>query len=412
MKRQVSGFSRLGGVTRNGLAWRALLASCGLGMACLTLSAAGCQSSPSGASTTKQSSANQAKVQTKPKQQANGPAPQKAASPPVAGAPKVERSRFPSGPRLVAIGDVHGDLAATRQVLQLAGAIGPDDRWIGGKLVVVQTGDQLDRGDDEKEIFDLLERVATEAKRDGGALIVLNGNHELMNAQGDFRYVTPGALNDFSGSEQAALPAALQGRVPPQLAGRVAAFMPGGTVANQLAQRPVIAIVGDTVFVHGGVLEKHVRYGIDRINTEVRAWLQGYGPPPQIISGEDSPVWSRVYSEPSPDAAACKELQRVLSTLGAKRMVVGHTVQDKGITSACDDGVWRIDVGMSAHYGGCCVAALEITESGTKVLRHDKSEPLPVPANTAAPNLPPKSPSGAEPASGVAPPSSAAPHAP
>src|SRR5690242_9803231 len=56
---------------------------------------------------------------------------------------------LPAPERLVAIGDLHGDLDATRAVLRLAGAIGDGDKWTGGKLVVVQTGDQLDRGDGE-----------------------------------------------------------------------------------------------------------------------------------------------------------------------------------------------------------------------------------------------------------------------
>jgi hypothetical protein len=33
-------------------------------------------------------------------------------------------------------------------------------------------------------------------------------------------------------------------------------------------------------------------------------------------------------------------------------MVVGHSVQDHGITSACGDTVWRIDVGLARLYGG------------------------------------------------------------
>ena len=32
-------------------------------------------------------------------------------------------------------------------------------------------------------------------------------------------------------------------------------------------------------------------------------------------------------------------------------MVVGHTVQQQGINSACDNKVWRIDVGLSRFYG-------------------------------------------------------------
>jgi hypothetical protein len=41
----------------------------------------------------------------------------------------------------------------------------------------------------------------------------------------------------------------------------------------------------------------------------------------------------------------------VLSLLSAKRLVVGHTVQEQGINSACDGRVWRIDVGLSRFYG-------------------------------------------------------------
>src|SRR5688572_24286637 len=52
-------------------------------------------------------------------------------------------------PRLVALGDVHGDLAAARAALRLVGAIDWSNQWIGGDLVVVQTGDQLDRSDQE-----------------------------------------------------------------------------------------------------------------------------------------------------------------------------------------------------------------------------------------------------------------------
>ena len=58
--------------------------------------------------------------------------------------------------RVVAIGDVHGDVEAARQALRLAGVLEGDSKWIGGDTILVQTGDQLDRGDDEPEIFSLL----------------------------------------------------------------------------------------------------------------------------------------------------------------------------------------------------------------------------------------------------------------
>jgi len=44
-------------------------------------------------------------------------------------------------------------------------------------------------------------------------------------------------------------------------------------------------------------------------------------------------------------------LDESLRILGARRMIVAHTVQES-ITSNCDQKVWAIDVGMSRYYGG------------------------------------------------------------
>ena len=40
------------------------------------------------------------------------------------------------------------------------------------------------------------------------------------------------------------------------------------------------------------------------------------------------------------------------AALGAKRMVVGHTVQPQGMNAACDGALWRSDVGLAKLYGG------------------------------------------------------------
>ena len=58
-------------------------------------------------------------------------------------------------------------------------------------------GDQLDRGDEEVEILYWLERLQREASKAGGALHILNGNHETMNAGGRFRYATRGGVEGF-----------------------------------------------------------------------------------------------------------------------------------------------------------------------------------------------------------------------
>jgi hypothetical protein len=240
----------------------------------------------------------------------------------------------PAGGRVVAVGDLHGDLDVTRRVLRAAGAIDSADRWVGGKLVVVQTGDTIDRGDDDRAVIDLLERLRVEARKAGGGLIAMSGNHELMNVAGDLRYVTQASAAAF---EQ----------------GRAQAFAPGGPYARILSSWPVITKVDRSVFVHGGVLLQHVRYGIDRLNDETAAWMRGERTAPAIVMQDDAPIWTRLYSaETELPPATCAQLGQVLGELGADRMIVGHTPQARGISAACGERVWRIDTGMSHFYGG------------------------------------------------------------
>jgi len=57
-----------------------------------------------------------------------------------------------------------------------------------------------------------------------------------------------------------------------------------------------------------------------------------------------------------------------LKMIGANRMVIGHTTQKRGITSACNQQVWRIDVGLSAAYGSKPVQILEIRRDEIRIL--------------------------------------------
>jgi hypothetical protein len=299
------------------------------------------------------------------KRPSNGSAPTQQAS----AQAEEQPYRFAVPERLVAFGDVHGDLAATRRVLRLAGAIDERDNWIGGKLVVVQTGDQLDRGDQERRILDLFSKLEEQARSAGGAFHVLNGNHEIMNVAGDFRYVTPAGFTEFSDIAFSHLPESLLARIPEKARGRAAAFLPGGQYARQLARRNTIVVVGETVFVHGGVVPEHVTYGPGRINAEVSRWMNGeLRQLPEIVGGANAPFWVRDYGARSPSEAACAVLGKTLEALRAKRMVTGHTVQHDGISAACDERVWRIDVGLANYYGDGPAQALEITAGAVRVL--------------------------------------------
>ncbi len=272
--------------------------------------------------------------------------------------------RHPAPERLIGIGDVHGDVDALKAILTSTGLIDDELKWVGGTTWLVQTGDLLDRGPTEREVIDLMLRLRDEAEVAGGRVVQLNGNHELMNAAGDLRYVTREGFEGFADIPADHVP----DRVPPEMRGRVAAFMPGGPYALRLAKDGIITQVGDTVFVHGGVTPEHVQTGIGELNNLTKSWLLGNEArvPEKIVITPQSPVWTRRFSLDT-KADDCRALAMVLDALGAKRMVVGHTVQKGGITKECNDQVWRIDTGMSAYYGGK-PQALEVTKDGPRII--------------------------------------------
>jgi 3',5'-cyclic AMP phosphodiesterase CpdA len=268
-------------------------------------------------------------------------APAAAAAPAPVKPAALPPERRPAPKRLVAIGDLHADPPAAIAALKLAGLTDADGKWTGGDAWLVQTGDITDRGPDSKGVIDLLKRLGDEARAAGGEVVPLIGNHEVMNVMGDWRYVSEGDLAGYGGE-----------------ADRKAAFALTGEEGRWISERDAVAWVGDSVFVHGGVDARWAKLGVRGINASIRAAMRGEGPPE--ILGDDGPLWNRAYLLSDP-VVACAELGRALTTLGAQRMVVGHTTQKDGkIAERCGGQLWGIDTGISAHYGSH-LSALEIT---------------------------------------------------
>ena len=58
--------------------------------------------------------------------------------------PKKESSNqyiFPKAARLIAIGDLHGDVSAAQRAFRLGGLVDEDGHWRGGTTVCVQASD-------------------------------------------------------------------------------------------------------------------------------------------------------------------------------------------------------------------------------------------------------------------------------
>lgn len=306
-------------------------------------------------------------------------------APPIVIKEEEPQTWLPAPKRLIAIGDLHGDLAKARATLQVAEVIDEYDRWVGGETVVVQVGDLFDRGGEEIKVLYLLEKLRGEAQKAGGDVHIMNGNHEIMNIEGDFRYATQRGLDEFSGwahwfnlgnilkekcgglGKQPDIFRDIPDSYPAGLRARIAALRPGGPIASRfLSKHSTVLVVGSSVFVHGGLLPKHVELGLERINEEVSNWMLGSKGwrGPRYLHGSNALVWLRKYSDVNESRCDCELLTRCLDSItGAKRMVVGHTIQQPvGLNGACDNKVIRVDVGLSKGCGDGMPQVLEIRQ--------------------------------------------------
>jgi hypothetical protein len=222
-----------------------------------------------------------------------------------AGSDAVRVGAQGSGERVVAIGDVHGDLDALTAILKRTGLIDEGRRWAGGRALLVTTGDFTDRGPKVREIMDLLIDLEDQAPRAGGRVVVLLGNHEVMNLMGDLRYVAPEIYASFAdaksdGRRQAAYEAYVKlvaaqadtarrqelevpqpvsretwmSEHPPGFAEYVDAFSPRGRYGSWLRRKSVVFRSGDMAFLHGGIDPERGAASLDAINDTATAEIR------------------------------------------------------------------------------------------------------------------------------------------
>jgi Calcineurin-like phosphoesterase len=208
--------------------------------------------------------------------------------------------------RLVAIGDVHGDFDDFCLILKRTGLMDDHSHWSGGNATLVQTGDLLDRGPKGREAMDLLMSLEKEATANGGRVIPLLGNHEVMNILGDLRYVTPRSYAAFADDEsekrrkaayqeyaawhasrakwlaaikQPQLPSTEEGWMAEHPAGFVeyrAAFSPNEKYGKWIRQHAAIAEFGGVLFVHGGISPNLISLPLGKINSQVREEIEEF----------------------------------------------------------------------------------------------------------------------------------------
>jgi hypothetical protein len=326
---------------------------------------------------------------------------------------------------IVAIADIHGAYEELTGLLRDIGIVDDSLAWTGGNTHLVSVGDLLDRGPDSRDVMDLLMRLQQEAPASGGEVHVVLGNHELMNIIGDLRYVSDEDFAHYDDEQARALrekaftellasgdlPADEQlareqfdVRFPRGFFGHRAAFAPDGRYGQWLLDLPVIIVIDDTAFVHGGLPTLVANQDLDDLNRNIHARLtdllsvrselaaasvfspydmrgdyriasdrldalsdDAAEPPPAPIVeslreyvslydspelGINGPMWYRgsVYCRPVLERPI---LLAALDRLDADRVVVGHTpTEDRRSHTLLDGHIVMLDTGMLASYYG------------------------------------------------------------
>jgi hypothetical protein len=309
---------------------------------------------------------------------------------------KDEGCEIPAASRVVAVGDVHGAYPEFRSVLRFAGIIDDKDHWSGGATQLVQLGDLLDRGIETRPALELLMRLEGEARKAGGRVHALLGNHEVMNLLGDLRYVNREEYKAFVTADsqktlrrlnrtreaaarqqakdakqpfdEAAFNTRFEQQFPPGFVERYEAFSADGRYGKWLREHRVMVKIGGVAFVHGGLTPEVAALGCEAINATVQREITTdfektqANPTVSLAASDNGPLWYRGLARE--DDAWLPTLERVLAAIGARTIVVGHTVTSSGrIETRFGGRVVMIDAGMNPLYGRH-LAALEIASDG------------------------------------------------
>ena len=300
--------------------------------------------------------------------------------------PLVDPCALEGVPRIVAVGDVHGDYGAFTRILRAAGVIDARDRWAGRDTHLVQTGDVLDRGPESRRVLDLLRRLERDAPKAGGRVLPLVGNHEVMRLLGDLRNVHPSEIDAFRTSHSSDVRDMM--RVPPEtplgLVEMLKAFSAKGEYGRWIRNGVAAARINGILFVHGGVSARVAPLRCEGINSGIRADLTtGFermqaAPLDSLAMSEDGPLWYRGLAR-EPEEMFEPEVEKILAAVGARAIVIGHTVSETGrIHPRFHGRVVQVDTGMlSTVYKGGRGSALEIVGDRWTAIYEDERVGLP-----------------------------------
>lgn len=258
----------------------------------------------------------------------------------------VEPSEFDRPEKLIVLSDIEGSFDAFRRLLQSNNVIDKDYNWIFGKGHLVFAGDMFDRGEQVTECLWLIYSLEEKAKKMGGYVHFVLGNHEIMNLNGQVRYVRSKYMEN----------ALKLGINYNQL------YDSGTELGRWLRTKNIVLKLGDLLFLHGGVSPQvnKLLFTVKEINEKARPFFAmsdsaGKVSDPVIntlYNIYESPFWYRHFYESDHYSktyqrwiykATQVQIDSTLRKFNVNHIVTGHTVVGDTISVHYDGKVLNTD---------------------------------------------------------------------
>jgi len=250
----------------------------------------------------------------------------------------IPPTRYSMPEKVISLSDPHGDIDPFVKVLQGNNVIDQQLDWCFGTGHLIIHGDVMDRGDDQTTIYWLIYKLEKQAQNAGGAVHFLLGNHEVMVAQNDLRYLTQkylvvaqkiGMGYDKLWSKQTEL-------------------------GRWVQSRNSIEVLGDMLVVHAGISPQLAAtpLTIEQVNDTARKYIAlppsatAGSPRAALIMGSNGPHWYRGLIENSLYETGVDD---ILARFEVDMMVMGHTRVDD-VSELYNEKVIGLDISNRRAY--------------------------------------------------------------
>ncbi len=276
-----------------------------------------------------------------------------------------EKAEYAKPKKMLVLSDIEGEFGAFRKLLQAAGVIDANYRWIFGDGHLVLVGDFVDRGEMVTEVHWLIYALEDQAVAAKGKVHYILGNHEIMNMSGDLNYLHAKYQRNSK----------LLDRHYMQLVG------PESEIGRWLATKNIAERIGNFLFVHAGMsgYMNLMALPLKDMNNMARPFYTDStfiypDTKVDVLFSEFGPFWYRGYYT-SKQKSNIAQIDSTLSIYNVKHVVTGHTIVAPHIATYHQGKVINTDV---HHTSGHSEALL--IEKNDMFRINQKGERLPVKA--------------------------------